>query len=42
MTKSIAHKTVQSQFENALDNALHLDGTRDAEHLPGWAGADPQ
>jgi hypothetical protein len=33
--RRVARKTVQSQFERALDKVLHLDGTRDAECLPG-------
>ena len=35
-------KAVEDRFENALEQALQLAKSKDADFLPGWCGAVPQ
>ena len=40
LRRRIARKTVNADFEAALDLALQLAASKEARYLPGWAGID--
>ncbi|WP_448951682.1 ParB-like protein [Labrys neptuniae] len=40
LRREIDAKTVASDYEDALNQALELSRTRKANYLPGWAGAE--
>jgi hypothetical protein len=42
LRRRIARKLVEGDFEQALDEALQLAKSRQADYLPGWAGTDPE
>ena len=38
LRRRIGRKQIEKDFEQALDEALQLARSRDADYLPGWCG----
>jgi len=42
LRRRLKRKTVEQNFEGAVDKALELAKSRDADYLPGWCGPVPE
>ncbi len=42
LRRRIKHKTVERDFDRALEQALELAESKEADYLPGWCGPSPE
>lgn len=42
LRRRIKHKTVERDFDRALEQALELAESKEANYLPGWCGPSPE